>query len=49
MEYNSNVGRLEQTLGQLQSDKDKLIKDNITLIRENEYLKEQINVTFKDE
>jgi hypothetical protein len=46
---NANLGKLEEKLKFLEIDKEKLIKDNITLIRENDYLKEQINVTMKEE
>jgi hypothetical protein len=40
MELNANQSRFEDKLRQLEGDKEKLIKDNVTLIRENEYLKE---------
>ena len=49
MEFYSNCKKYEDKIEQLESDKQNLIKDNITLIKENEYLKEQINVTFKSE
>jgi len=39
-EYNSNNSKYEEKVRMLEGDKEKLIKDNITLIRENEYLKE---------
>lgn len=45
----TNLSKLEDKIRALESDKEKLIKDNVTLIRENEYLKEQINVTLKEE
>jgi hypothetical protein len=41
--------KLEEKLRMLELDKEKLIKDNVTLIRENEYLKEHLNVTLREE
>lgn len=41
--------RLEDKIRLFEEDKEKLIKDNVTLIRENEYLKEQINYTLREE
>jgi hypothetical protein len=41
--------KLEEKLRMLELDKEKLIKDNVTLIRENEYLKEHLNVTVREE
>lgn len=43
------VAKLEDKIKAHEQDREKLIKDNVTLIKENEYLKEQINVTIKDE
>ena len=40
MEFYSNCKKYEDKIEQLESDKQNLIKDNITLIKENEYLKE---------
>jgi len=43
------MSKFEEKIMNLESDKEKLIKDNIVLIKENEYLKEQINTTIRDE
>lgn len=40
LEYNNNIVKLEERIKELEIDKEKLIRDNITLIKENEYLKE---------
>jgi hypothetical protein len=40
MEFNRDTSKYEEKLSMLESDKEKLIRDNITLIKENEYLKE---------
>lgn len=44
-----STSKLEERLRSLEADKEKLIKDNVTLIRENEYLKEHLNITVKEE
>jgi len=49
METSGNILRLEQRIKELEGDKEKLIRDNITLIKDNDYLKDQINYTIKDE
>jgi len=36
----NNLSKYEDKIRALEGDKEKLIKDNVTLIRENEYLKE---------
>jgi hypothetical protein len=41
--------KLEDRIRMLEKDKEKLIKDNVCLIRDNEFMKEQINTTLKDE
>ncbi|CDW71802.1 UNKNOWN [Stylonychia lemnae] len=45
----NNINKFEDKIRGLEMDKEKLIKDNVTLIRENEYLKEQINTTIREE
>lgn len=49
LEFNNNMAKWEDKVSSLEADKEKLIKDNIVLIKENEYLKEQINTTFREE
>ena len=49
LEFNNNMAKWEDKVASLEADKEKLIKDNIVLIKENEYLKEQINNTFREE
>lgn len=44
-----STSKLEERLRSLEADKEKLIKDNVTLIRENEYLKEHLNITVREE
>jgi len=41
--------KLEERMRLLEGDKEKLIKDNVTLIRENEYLKEHLQTTVREE
>lgn len=40
---------MEERIRLLEMDKEKLIKDNVTLIRENEYLNEHLQTTVKEE
>ena len=44
-----NIVRFESKIADLERDREKLIKDNISLIKENEYLKDQINYKIKEE
>ncbi len=49
LENSGNVGQFEERVRGLETDKEKLIRDNVTLIRENEHLKEQVNYTLREE
>ena len=48
-DFTSTLSKLEDKAHSLEGDKEKLIRDNVTLIRENEYLKEHIEVTIREE